>query len=196
MTTLCSSISNVDVLIAEDDPLTRESLRWLLERQGFVCAEADNGRTAVERAVLGSPRCVLLDLELPELDGFGVARHLRSDPRTRTVHIHCLTGRDSSATREQALRAGVELFLTKPVDAVVLLDIVHRQVRQPESGEVSGLEKWQAEELLDWLQQVGATGLQVSLGADEHFTIRCVCPSGLRLIRDENGTVQLVPALR
>lgn len=188
------SVAPVDVLIAEDDPVMRRGLRLLFERQGYTCAEADNGREAVDMARRSPPRCVLLDLGMPVLDGFAVARQLRADARTRTAHIHCLTGRGDSATREEARRAGVEMFLTKPVDATMLLDVVSRQVRQPEAGEVSGLEKWQAEELLDSLHLAGATGLQVSLGEDRLFTIRCTCPPGLRLIRDEDDTVRLVPA--
>jgi len=184
----------IDVLIAEDDPVMRRGLRLLLERQGCSCAEADNGRDAVDLARRSPPRCVLLDLTMPGLDGFAVAQQLRADSRTRATHIHCLTGRSDDATREQAHQAGVEVFLTKPVDATVLVDVVCRQVRRPEAGEVAGLDKAQAEDLLNCLQEAGATNLQVSLGADKRFAIRCTCPPGLRLIRDEDGTVRLVPS--
>jgi CheY-like chemotaxis protein len=184
----------VDVLIAEDDPEMRRGLRLLLERQGYTCAEAGNGRDALDLARRSPPRCVLLDLAMPELDGFAVARQLRADSRTRAAHIHCLTGCRDPGTREQAYRAGVEVFLTKPVDAGLILDVVSRQVRRPEAGEVSDLEKWQAEELLDRLQAAGATGLVVSLGERGLFTVRCTCPPGLRLIRDEEGAIRLVPA--
>lgn len=184
----------VDVLIAEDDPVMRRGLRLLLERQGCTCAEVGNGQDAVDLARRSPPRCVLLDLGMPGLDGIAVAQQLRADSRTRTAHIHCLTGNGDPATREQAHQAGVEVFLTKPVDATVLIDVVCRQVRRPEAGEVAGLDKGEAEELLDLLQEAGATNLQVSLGADKHFAIRCTCPPGLRLIRDEDGMVRLVPA--
>jgi CheY-like chemotaxis protein len=60
--------AGVDVLIAEDDPLMRASLRLLLEGQGYTCAEASNGREAVDLARRHPPRCVLLDLAMPELD--------------------------------------------------------------------------------------------------------------------------------
>jgi len=82
----------VDVLIAEDDELLRLSLRLLLEQEGYTCAEAATGREALEAAHRHRPRCVLLDLGMPELDGLAVTRLLRSDPRTRAAHIHCLTG--------------------------------------------------------------------------------------------------------
>jgi CheY-like chemotaxis protein len=114
--------SPVDVLIAEDDPLTRQNLRTLLEQQGYTCAEAEDGLRAVELALSAPPKCVLLDLVLPGLDGFTVARRLRADPRTSGAHIHCLTGLSDPAAREQARQAGCEAFLTKPVEPTQLLE--------------------------------------------------------------------------
>jgi CheY-like chemotaxis protein len=190
MTTTGSPVSGVDVLIAEDDPLTRWSLRGLLERQGFSCAEADNGRVAVERALMGPPRCMLLDLGLPELDGFGVARRLRSDPRTRGVAIHCLTGQTDPAYLEQAKLLGCEAFLTKPIDAEVLLGVVRRQLR-PDAEWITHLTMTQAQELLDWLENHGCTGLEVNCREETGFAVRCVCPPGFRLIRDESGRAHL-----
>jgi CheY-like chemotaxis protein len=125
-----SAVSPVDILIAEDHELTRRSLRLLLEREGYTCAEAVNGQQAVELAQLRSPRCVLLDLAMPVFDGIAVARRLRADPRTRGVHIHCLTGYQDLAVRQEARRAGCELFLTKPVDVEALLTVLRRQLER------------------------------------------------------------------
>ena len=72
---------------------------------------------------------IVLDLGMPELDGFAVARRLRTDPRTAHAHVHCLTGRTDPASRRQAEEAGCELFLTKPVDARGVAEFF-RQVRQ------------------------------------------------------------------
>jgi CheY-like chemotaxis protein len=116
--------SSLDVLIAEDDPGIREALCFLLEHEGYTCATAENGREAVEIAQQTPPRLVLLDLMMPEMDGFKAARQLRKDPRTRDVHIHCLTGRTDPAARLQAHRAGCEVYLTKPVDVEGILDVV------------------------------------------------------------------------
>jgi CheY-like chemotaxis protein len=113
----------IDVLIAEDDAITRLTLRQLLEDEGYRCAEADNGREAVEIARQCSPRLVMLDVMMPELDGFHAARQLRSDPGTRTVPILFLTARDDRAARA-ACRADHATLLTKPVDYDGLLDVV------------------------------------------------------------------------
>jgi CheY-like chemotaxis protein len=114
----------IDVLIAEDDLSVREALRCLLENEGYTCAVAENGREAVEIAHESPPRLVLLDLMMPELDGFGAARQLRRDPRTRDVHIHCLTSRTDRAARVQARRAGCEVYLTKPMDVEGIRDVI------------------------------------------------------------------------
>jgi two-component system, cell cycle response regulator DivK len=162
----------VDVLIAEDDPVARESLRLVLERQGYTCAEASNGREAVEMARRHPPQFVLLDLVLPELDGYAVARTLRSDPSTRAAHIHCLTGVQDPGARERARQAGCEAFLTKPVDPRELLDLVDRQVRQAAAEWLTGLTKEQAEHLLDWLEANGYPSGEVVAG-DSGFALRC-----------------------
>src|SRR5262245_22552441 len=91
----------VDVLIADDDPLVRQTLRSLLERRGYRCAEAENGRQAVDLSRLQPPRCVLFDLAMPEMDGLTAARQLRADPRTAGIHLHCVTGLADPTARAQ-----------------------------------------------------------------------------------------------
>src|SRR5215469_10663710 len=137
----------VDVLIADDDLLVRKSLRYLLEQQGYRCAEAGDGREAVELARHYAPECVLLDLSMPGLDGLSVARRLRGDPRTRGTRIHCLTGLVGPEVREQALQAGFQTFLVKPVDAASLLQAVGDPAAPPENS-VGGLTADEARNLL------------------------------------------------
>src|SRR5260370_20370200 len=86
--------TSVDVLIAEDDAIIRLTLRQLLEGEGYRCAEAEDGGEAVAIAQQCPPRLLLLDVMMPVLDGFRVARQLRSDPKTRAVPILFLTGRN------------------------------------------------------------------------------------------------------
>jgi CheY-like chemotaxis protein len=180
-----------DILIAEDDPRLRADLRLLLEGHGYRCAEARNGREAVARAWCDPPRCVLLDLGLPGLDGFEVARRLRADPLTRRAHIHCLTGRADPVSREQASRAGCEAFLVKPVDAARLMEVVRAQPVPAQVSSASDLTKAEAEELLGWLEAHGCSWLEVCV-REGRFAVRCVCPPGLRLVQDARGKVRLV----
>src|SRR5207244_5139246 len=86
--------ASIDVLIAEDDAITRLTLRQLLEGQGYRCAEAEDGAEAVAIARQCPPRLLLLDVMMPVLDGFCAAQQIRSDPGTRDLPILFLTARD------------------------------------------------------------------------------------------------------
>jgi CheY-like chemotaxis protein len=162
----------IDILIAEDDAPTRTGLCALLELQGYRCAEAETGRQAVDVALTRLPRCVLLDLMMPELDGFAVARRLRADPRTRNIRIHCVTGRTDPAAKDQARQAGCELFLLKPVRAEDLLAVIRQQVPLQEPWEMSGLSKTEAEDLLDWLGANGFPPCAVRYEEGKGFAVR------------------------
>jgi CheY-like chemotaxis protein len=116
------SRDSIDVLIVEDDAITRRALRHVLEAEGYSCAEADNGQEAVEIARQSPPQLVLLDVMMPGMDGFTAAKLLRQDPRTREVRIHFLTARDGPAARRAARRAGGQGILSKPIDFDGLLD--------------------------------------------------------------------------
>ncbi len=120
--------ASLDVLIAEDDGDIRLAVRSLLEAEGYTCAEAEDGRAAVEAARQSPPRLVLLDLMMPEVDGFAAARQLRSDPQTHDVPIHCLTALTNPAAREAAYEAGCNGYLTKPFSVDELLEAVSRGV--------------------------------------------------------------------
>jgi CheY-like chemotaxis protein len=176
----------IDILIAEDDARARRSLRHLLEREGYRCAEAGTGREAVERAQQRPPRCVLLDLRMPELDGFGVARRLRADARTRGAYIHCVTGWTDEAARAEATRAGCDRFLTKPVDVPALLQVIDQELRCRAEW-VCGLTKVEAEDLLDWLEVRGTAG-ELEYEEGRGFAVRC---PGFRAEREVSGRVVL-----
>jgi CheY-like chemotaxis protein len=199
MTTREELAPPIDVLIAEDDDATRHGLRALLEGQGYTCVEAADGREAVTLARRRPPRCVLLDLTLPGLDGLAVARRLRADPRTRAAHIHAVTGRDDPAAQEAARRAGCEAFLTKPVEPEAILGLVRPSAPggTPAAAPaewLTGLTLAEARDLLDWLENNGCAGLEASFGTGGEVAVRCVCPPGLRLGRDGEGRPALLRA--
>jgi CheY-like chemotaxis protein len=183
----------VDILIAEDDATLSSVLRQLLERHGYRCAETQDGNQALTLALEEPPRCVLLDLAIPGLDGFAVARRLRADLRTAESHIHCLTASEDALVCEQARLAGCEECLSKPPDDDRLLQLIRRNMeRQKRNGAavVSGLTKVQAEQLLDWLENHDCTDLAVAMEGD-NFAVRCICPPGMRLLAEEGGGVCL-----
>src|SRR5437764_917483 len=105
---------SIDILIAEDDAITRMTLLRLLEDEGYRCAEAEEGGETLEIARQCQPRLLLLDVMMPVLDGFQVAKELRSDPRTQGAHILFLTGRNDAAARAAARQLGGEMLMSKP----------------------------------------------------------------------------------
>jgi CheY-like chemotaxis protein len=112
----------VDILIAEDDPVTRQALREVLEHEGYRCAEAASGEEALQIAELSPPRLALLDVMMPGPDGFSIARQLHTDARTREVRVVFLTARNDAEARREARDAGCSMLLAKPIDFDGLLD--------------------------------------------------------------------------
>ena len=166
----------VDVLIAEDDALMRQSLRTLLEMEGYRCEEADDGRTAVEmarRRCRGAPSWTWRCRE------WMAARRPVScaDPRTRGIHIHCLTGITDSSARKRAEQAGFETYMTKPVDASQLLGVIRREMKEPVVVEASGLSLAEARDVLDYWENAGYQDLEASHEEGKGFIVRGVRPA-------------------
>jgi len=91
-------------------------LRVLLEMKGYAVVSAADGHRAVEVAVQEVPDVMLIDLELPGLDGLSVAKELRLHPELQAVPIIIISGHDPSKYRAEALSAGCDDYLLKPID--------------------------------------------------------------------------------
>ena len=102
------------VLLAEDEPNIVEPLTFLLERAGFDVAVETDGRKALHAALADTPDVMILDVMLPELDGYAVLRRLRADRRAETLPVLVLTAKGQREDRETALDCGADLFITKP----------------------------------------------------------------------------------
>lgn len=108
------------ILVAEDRPGSLELIRTVLESAGYQVVEATDGQEALEKA-LGNPvDLILLDLQMPKIDGFGVLAHLRRDSRLRDIPIVALTANAMQGDRERALAAGFSSYIPKPVDLAML----------------------------------------------------------------------------
>jgi two-component system, cell cycle response regulator DivK len=104
------------ILIVEDNELNRDMLSRRLGRKGFEVEVAVDGRAGVERALAGGIDLVLMDLSLPEVDGWEATRQIRSDPRGATLPVIALTAHAMPGDREKALGAGCDDYDTKPVE--------------------------------------------------------------------------------
>ncbi|NIR60218.1 MAG: response regulator [Gammaproteobacteria bacterium] len=107
------------ILVAEDHHDSREALRILLESAGYRVAVAVDGRDALDVALLETPDLILMDIMMPELDGFEVTRRLRSHAATGAVPIIAVTAMQGA--REMALEAGADDVMAKPIDIHALL---------------------------------------------------------------------------
>jgi len=108
------------LLIAEDDPASRELLREILEAQGYQVVEAEDGQTALRRIEEENPDLVLLDIQMPKLDGLAVVRRLRQHPRLNSLPVVAVTSYAMRGDREKALAAGFDTYLTKPIDVAAM----------------------------------------------------------------------------
>ena len=104
------------ILIAEDNPDSREMMQVLLETRGYQVVSAENGIHALAIALRVKPDVLLIDLELPKLDGLSVARNLRLHPAFKTIPIVILSGHDPSRYRREAIDAGCNEYLLKPIN--------------------------------------------------------------------------------
>lgn len=114
------------ILIADDRASSRELLRIVLERAGYAVIEAEDGEAAVEQALTASPDLILLDLQMPRLDGYGVLATLRSDPRFSRTPVLALTASAMTGDREKILAAGFTDYLSKPAGPDLLRETVAR----------------------------------------------------------------------
>jgi PAS domain S-box-containing protein len=101
------------VLLVEDDTTTRRMMRSLLERAGWAVSEAENGRVALERVAENRPALILLDLTMPEMDGFEFAAELNRQPELRSIPIVVLTAKDLTAEELLLLNGNVHTILDK-----------------------------------------------------------------------------------
>ena len=104
------------ILIAEDSADSREMMCTLLTMKGFEVCAAGDGVDAVELALRYLPDLIFIDLQLPRLDGLGVARKLRLYPALRKTPIVVLSGYDPAKYRQPAIDAGCNDYLLKPID--------------------------------------------------------------------------------
>jgi CheY-like chemotaxis protein len=118
------------ILVTDDEPITRMLVKLLLERDRFEVLEAANGRQAVEIALRERPDLVLIDLNMPEVDGYEAIGRLRRDFTLATVPIVVLTSEEGPGVEKRVLELGADDYIIKPFDPEVLLSRVHAVFRR------------------------------------------------------------------
>ena len=116
----------IRVLFVDDDSATREGFTAYLASSGYDVMPAATGQHALALASTWAPDVIVLDLGLPDIDGWEVARQLKAAPRTVAISIIALTASDLSHERVSAMRAGCDRHLAKPCAPADLLDAIRR----------------------------------------------------------------------
>ena len=120
------------ILVIDDTPDLLLATCRRLASLGYAVDSAVHGRLGLEAIETSPPDLIVLDVMMPELNGFQVARRVRQDPRWASMKILMLTAKDSAADRFWGESAGADLYLTKPVDPRALADAVRRLIGGPE----------------------------------------------------------------
>jgi two-component system cell cycle response regulator DivK len=109
-------MSKARILYIEDDPGNRMLVRRILEAEGYSITEATDGPAGLEIAAQMQPDLILLDINLPEMDGYDLAQRFRDTPGLQQVPILAVTANVMKGDRERTLEAGCDGYIQKPID--------------------------------------------------------------------------------
>jgi len=119
---------NRRILLIEDNAQNRYLANFLLESRGWEMVHAEDGPTGVALASQVDPALILLDIQLPGMDGYAVAHALRADPALHAIPIVAVTSYAMAGDRERCLAAGCNGYIGKPIDPQTFADEVARYV--------------------------------------------------------------------
>ena len=125
------------VLIAEDNPVNRELLRELLEIRGHSVTEACNGQEALDLLQKSHPDILLIDLDMPVLDGFATVHNIRGTPALASMPVLAVTAYAMQGDREKVLASGFDGYLSKPINACELREEMDRLLAKPRARAAS-----------------------------------------------------------
>jgi len=123
------------ILVVDDEERNIKLLEVLLHAEGYATLSASNGRNALAVAAAEIPDLILLDIMMPDMDGFETVAQLKGDPRTQPVPVIMVTALDDRESKLRALEAGAEEFLAKPIDRADLRVRVRNLLRLKEYGD-------------------------------------------------------------
>ncbi|MGH8551404.1 MAG: response regulator [Methylococcales bacterium] len=112
------------VLVIEDNEDNLELIKFILEAHGYQVRHAATGREGVEQALILPPDFILLDIQLPDIDGEEVLRRIRSKEPGRSIPVIAVTSYAMSGDRERLLAAGCNGYIEKPIDPNTIIDQV------------------------------------------------------------------------
>jgi|SRR4051812_1443795 two-component system cell cycle response regulator DivK len=112
------------ILVVEDHERNRKLVRTVLEFRGFEVIECDDGEPSLALAKQHRPQLVLMDIQLPTMDGITALRRLRADPETAMIPVVAVTASVTTSERDRVVAAGFNGYLSKPIDVATFGDAV------------------------------------------------------------------------
>lgn len=109
------------ILLVEDNPQNRYLVTFLLEKNGYEVVVAEDGEEAISAVAEHVPDLILMDVQLPKLDGYEATRRIKADSRYADIPLVALTAHSMKGDRGKAMAAGCDDYVTKPVDADQLI---------------------------------------------------------------------------
>ena len=123
----------VKILVVEDNPANRQVVVTVLRALGYQPDIAENGQTGIEMAEVGGYDLILLDVQMPDIDGWAVARHLRQYVRSKRLTIVAITAGVTPDDRQRCFDAGMDDFVMKPFKISTLKDVILKYARNVKS---------------------------------------------------------------
>jgi CheY-like chemotaxis protein len=118
------------ILLVEDNPDNFELVRFLLEREGYQVLEAHDGGQGIQLARQEHPDLILMDLSLPQVDGWTAAGQLKADPETAAIPLVALTAHTLPGDRKRALEAGFDGYISKPINVASLIEALQKALKE------------------------------------------------------------------
>jgi CheY-like chemotaxis protein len=125
----------IKVLLVEDNQDNQDLMRFLLERNGYEVVTANNGRLALDVARSENPDVVLMDLTMPEMDGWEAAAAMKEDPALAHIPLVAVTAHTLPGDRRKTLGAGFDNYISKPINVKMFDHIVAQSFKKQEGRE-------------------------------------------------------------
>ena len=125
----------VKILLVEDNEMNRDMLSRRLVRKKFEVVIAVDGVEGVEISISEAPNIIIMDMSLPELDGWEATRRIKANPQTKSIPVIAMTAHAMTGDREKCLQAGCDDYDTKPVELSRLLDKIKNLISKNQANE-------------------------------------------------------------
>ena len=124
----------VPILIVDDNPVNLKLVRFLLESEGYHVQTAADAEAALHTLETFAPRLILMDIQLPGMDGLTLTHQLKADPRTKDITIVAITAYAMKVDEERALKAGCDGYVAKPIDTNAFPGLIARYLDKASSA--------------------------------------------------------------